>query len=206
MKYFVLGVSVIVLLLHVCAMSQTPAPPQPASKEQFGSDPDLPPFMQGNMDKQEYLRLRSEHIGRLRGMPYPEANNPRIRALQQLNRQLKNQSKSTLGLQSSTWTPIGPAPIPNGQTELSSLAVSGRVTAIAVHPTHPDTVYVGTAQGGVYRTFDGGSTWTAIFDNAASLAIGAITIDPMNTTTVFIGTGEGNLSARQLFRYRTLYY
>lgn len=101
------------------------------------------------------------------------------------------------------WTPIGPAPIPNGQTTTSLTVgeqpVSGRVTAIAVHPTNPNTVYVGTAQGGVYRTLDGGTTWTAIFDNAASLAIGAIAIAPSQTTTIFVGTGEANLSADSYF-------
>ncbi len=79
MKYFGLCVSAIVLLLHVCAVAQTTAPlpaSPPDQSEQLGSDPDMPPFAGGNIDKQEYLRLRSEHIGRLRGLPYPEANNP----------------------------------------------------------------------------------------------------------------------------------
>src|SRR5258708_521506 len=54
------------------------------------------------------------------------------------------------------WVPLGPAPIPNGQTQGRTDPVSGRVTAIVVHPTTPNTVYVGTAQGGVYRSLDGG--------------------------------------------------
>ncbi len=202
MKRIVLFVVASFLLFQICAMAQTavtPAPSLPKPSPNVDSDPDMPPFLQGNIDKQEYLRLRSEHIGRLRGLPYPEMDNPRIRALQQLDLQLKSQLKSTMSVMSPAWTSLGPAPIPHGQTEFSSLAVSGRVTAIAVHPTHPDTVYVGTAQGGIYRTFDGGATWTAIFDNAATLAIGALTIDPMDNTTVFVGTGEGNLSGDSFF-------
>ena len=68
-----------------------------------------------------------------------------------------------------TWIELGPAPIPNGQVSSGSSTVSGRVSSIAVHPTDPDTVYVGTAQGGVYRSLDGGATWTAIFETAETI-------------------------------------
>ena len=54
--------------------------------------------------------------------------------------------------------------------------MSGRTIAIAVHPTNPDIVYVGTANGGLYRTINGGTTWTPLMDSADSLAIGAIAI------------------------------
>jgi len=77
--------------------------------------------------------------------------------------------------------------------------VSGRVTAIVVHPTDPNTVYVGTAQGGVYRSLNGGTTWTPIFDSAASLAIGALALAPTNPTILYVGTGEANLSADSYF-------
>src|SRR5258708_4778099 len=97
------------------------------------------------------------------------------------------------------WTPLGPAPMPNGQTTAISTPVSGRVTAIVVHPTNENIVYVGTAQGGLYRSLDGGTTWTALMDDALSLAIGSIAIDPLDSTTLFVGTGEGNLSGDSFF-------
>ena len=103
------------------------------------------------------------------------------------------------------WTALGPFPIPNGQTENRVDPVSGRVTAIAIHPAAPLIAYVGTAQGGVYRTLDGGTTWTQLMDNASSgligtpLAIGAVTIDPTNSSNVLVGTGEGNLSGDSFF-------
>lgn len=103
------------------------------------------------------------------------------------------------------WTFLGPRPIPNGQTENRVDPVSGRVTAIAVHPTDPGIAYVGAAQGGLYRTLNGGTTWTQLMDNAAAgnvgtpLAIGAVAIDPTNPSTVLVGTGEGNLSGDSFF-------
>ncbi len=104
----------------------------------------------------------------------------------------------------TTWTPLGPAPIPNGQTEpadasgisLTQAPVSGRTTAIAIDPADPDTAYVGTAQGGLYQTRNGGLTWTALMDNALSLAIGSVELDPTDATgnTLLVGTGEANFS------------
>ena len=97
------------------------------------------------------------------------------------------------------WVPLGPAPMPNGQTTAISTPVSGRITSIAVHPANENIVYVGTAQGGLYRTLDGGTTWTPLMDDAQSLAIGSIAIDPLDSTTLFVGTGEGNLSGDSFF-------
>ncbi|HEX8115923.1 MAG TPA: hypothetical protein VF521_01500, partial [Pyrinomonadaceae bacterium] len=107
------------------------------------------------------------------------------------------QSSSAQSLPS--WTSVGPAPIPNGQTFSAQQAVSGRVTAIAVHPNNSSIAYVGTAQGGVYRTTDGGQTWTAIFDNAQTLAVGSIAIAPSQPSTIYVGTGEGNFGCDTFF-------
>ncbi len=49
----------------------------------------------------------------------------------------------------SKWVPLGPSP---------SSGYSGRVSAIAVHPTTSSTVYVGGASGGVWKTTDEGAT------------------------------------------------
>ena len=96
---------------------------------------------------------------------------------------------------SSNWVQMGPMAIPNGQTYSSArVLVSGRVTAIVVDPTDSNIVYAGTAQGGVWKTSDGGATWTPQNDNNVSLAIGALAMDPSNHLVLYAGTGEGNFS------------
>jgi hypothetical protein len=99
------------------------------------------------------------------------------------------------------WLPLGPSPIPNGQTLGTSpeAPVSGRVSAIAVDPINPDIVYVGPAQGGIFRSLDGGHTWRSLFLGAKNFAIGSITVDPKDHDTVIVGTGEGNFSADSHF-------
>jgi hypothetical protein len=98
------------------------------------------------------------------------------------------------------WRPLGPSTIPNGQTDASlgvHSPVSGRVSAIATDPTDPDIVYVGGAQGGVWKTRNATSKsphWKPLTDHEASLAVGSIAIDPVDPRIVYVGTGEPNRS------------
>lgn len=97
------------------------------------------------------------------------------------------------------WTPLGPAPIGEGQTfGVPRVAVSGRVSTVVLDPgyngTSNQTVYIGAAQGGVWRSRDNGATWTPLTDDQPSLAMGAIAIDPTNPNIIYAGTGEAHLS------------
>lgn len=179
------------LLKGLCACVATIATLSPGVVHAQGIDPDMPGFMQDRLAKPEYLRLRDEYTNLLRGLPYELPYNPRTAAITQRERQVAH---SLAKVSATAWVPIGPSPIPNGQTEGTTTAVSGRVTCVAIHPTNPDIVYVGTAQGGVYRTVDGGTNWTPISDAAQSLAIGAIALAPSNPSTLYVGTGESNSS------------
>lgn len=157
-------------------------------------DPDLPPHMQF-ADKEAFMRAREEHLALMRGMPAFLPYNPRLRALQEL----AELELRTPRIDPAFWTQIGPAPIPNGQTQAPQNPVSGRTVAIAVHPTNPDIVYVGAAQGGVYRSLDGGANWTPIFENAMSMAIGSLALAPSNPEILYVGTGEPNGSQDSFF-------
>lgn len=97
------------------------------------------------------------------------------------------------------WLPFGPSTIPDGQTDDTAgtilAPISGRVSAIAIHPTNPNIVYVGGAQGGVWKTVNALSSnvrWTPLTDKQPSLAIGSIAIDPTDPQIVYAGTGEAN--------------
>jgi photosystem II stability/assembly factor-like uncharacterized protein len=99
---------------------------------------------------------------------------------------------ATLG--ASNWVELGPTAIPNGQTYGGArVIVTGRVTEIVQHPTDPSILYVGTARGGVWKSQDGGVTWTPKSDNEVSLAIGALALAPSNPQVLYAGTGEGDI-------------
>ncbi|MDX2413890.1 MAG: hypothetical protein QNK33_01750, partial [Bacteroidales bacterium] len=70
--------------------------------------------------------------------------------------------------------------------------MSGRVTAIAVHPQNIEHFYIGTASGGLWETRSGGIQFEPIFDNQKVASIGALAIDPQRPDVIWVGTGEGN--------------
>lgn len=92
-----------------------------------------------------------------------------------------------------------PANSPNALswTQLGPGNIGGRIRAIAVHPSDPNTVYLGAVAGGVWKSVDGGSTWTSLNDFMGNLAVCALVIDPGNPNVLYAGTGEGffNLDA-----------
>jgi photosystem II stability/assembly factor-like uncharacterized protein len=106
------------------------------------------------------------------------------------------------------WVPVGPSCVYNGQLVDSgkSAPVSGRVTAIALHPTEAETVYVGTATGGVWKSTNNGVSWEAIMDTQISLAVGAMAFDPGNADKLYIATGEGNDAGEALASSGILVY
>jgi photosystem II stability/assembly factor-like uncharacterized protein len=93
-----------------------------------------------------------------------------------------------------------PTPDPAGSAVYSGLkfrsigpaVTSGRVVAFAVDPRDRKKFFVAVASGGVWKTVNGGTTWTSVFDSEGSYSIGAIALDPNNPSTVWVGTGECN--------------
>ena len=173
------------------------------------NDPDVPAFAKPTNTlfvKEDFMNRRAQGAALKRGLHPDKPVNPRMRQnaivvmeTQQRNVALRAASSGQVEL-TAAWQEIGPNPIPNGQVvEGPSTAASGRTIAIAVHPTNPDIVYVGTAQGGLYRSINGGTTWTAMMDNALSMAIGTIAIVPSQPDTIFVGTGEPHFSIDSFF-------
>ena len=93
-----------------------------------------------------------------------------------------------MSLKGTVWTPIGPSPITEGPSP-----DNGMVTAIAPNPHDGSILYIGTAGGGVWRSRNGGTNWTPIFDRQLALGIGepgGIAIDPNNTDVIYVGTSQ----------------
>ncbi|MGO9480454.1 MAG: T9SS type A sorting domain-containing protein [Candidatus Kryptoniota bacterium] len=92
--------------------------------------------------------------------------------------------------QSITWTSIGPDPMQSGVYA----NVSGRIASLAVDPTDSDIVYAAAAGGGLWKSNNGGTTWSPLTDNFARLSSGSVAIDPNNASTIYYGTGEMNFN------------
>jgi len=89
----------------------------------------------------------------------------------------------------------GPAPsfgptntIQSGNTPPNG-NVAGAVGPVVADPLDANTLYVGTPGGGVWKTTNGGTTWTPLTDNQASLSIASLALDPANRNILIAGTG-----------------
>ncbi len=78
-----------------------------------------------------------------------------------------------------TWQPLGPG------------NMGGRTRALLFDPAAVRTLYAAGVDGGVWKTADGGATWTALDDLLPSLAVSSLAIDPHHHLVLYAGTGEG---------------
>ncbi len=70
--------------------------------------------------------------------------------------------------------------------------MGGRVTDIDGIPGDPSTFYVSGADGGIFKTANGGVTFEAIFENQPAYSIGALAVAPSDKEVIWVGTGEGD--------------
>ena len=68
--------------------------------------------------------------------------------------------------------------------------VAGRVKSLAIHPTNGDILYAGAANGGVWKTTNGGASWSHLWKFQDTMAVGAIAVAPSNPHRVYAATGE----------------
>ena len=104
---------------------------------------------------------------------------------------------SSIPLSSTTWTALGPAPIGN-----PNVANTGRLAAIATHPTNSDIIYVATAGGGVWKSTNATAAtinWTPLTDSQQTLFMGALAIAPSDPTVLYAGTGEATNSGLSFY-------
>lgn len=90
-------------------------------------------------------------------------------------------SPTSSALSNLSWRSIGPA------------IMGGRVADIEGVPGDPNTVYVATGSGGIFKTTNGGIDWTPIFDRQTSISVGDIALEPGNPDVIWVGTGESNV-------------
>ena len=86
-----------------------------------------------------------------------------------------------LAMSNLNWRSIGPA------------NMGGRVADVEGVAGNPNLVYVATGSGGVFKTTNGGMTWTPIFERENTISVGDIALEPGNPDVIWVGTGESNV-------------
>ncbi|MBR9975348.1 MAG: hypothetical protein KFF77_07185 [Bacteroidetes bacterium] len=132
---------------------------------------------QGRMSKAE---ARAEYFRARAVWPHGDVSaESRLRVFEQMRR-LPVYAPLTKGSAVGDWTNVGPDNI------------GGRIFALALNPLNPLTMYVGAADGGVWRSWDGGLGWTSVSDDFPTQSMGSIVINPIDTSIVYAGTGDAS--------------
>ena len=84
----------------------------------------------------------------------------------------------------SNWSSLGPSTAATGG--------NGRINCIAFHPTNANTFWVGTPAGGMWKTTNGGVTWSTNTDDLPVLGVSSIAIHPTDPDIMYIATGDGD--------------
>lgn len=198
-----LGKALVVALLLFVAAASFAVDPRKGDPEGEGAVPENP-----HAREQWFLRGRRTATGKSPAEMLQRAYQQRETMRKaQLQRQQTRQASgsaataSSLGVLSSTWTSLGPAPLTGMGT---SGDATGRVTAVAVDPNDAtgNTVYIAGAYGGVWKSTNATAaaasvTWTPMFDTTApTLSVGAVAVQPgvasASSRVVLVGTGEPN--------------
>lgn len=198
----------LVFLLLLLAASATRTLAQPTTRE--SADPDREQRRLERMlrearersgereedEEHEDIQGREEWFAFQRSFPYEHVPVGARAALVEQTRvaaeaMARSTSKAGRALQSATqrWEPIGP------------FNVSGRIRTIAIDPRDSRVIYVGAASGGIWKTIDGGTTWTTSFDTLTSLSACAIAFDPADPNTLLVGTGENFPTLNEVAAY-----
>jgi hypothetical protein len=86
----------------------------------------------------------------------------------------------------SNWEPIGPFANATPQ----STRARGRVNIVHVDPSNPNTIYMGTPAGGIWKSMDAGINWQPMSDNLPQIGVSGIAVDYSNPNVIYISTGD----------------
>lgn len=112
---------------------------------------------------------------------------PEVSAMERFGEYLK--TKEGQRSISGNWTSMGPTSSTGGYAGI------GRLNCVGFHPTDNNKFYVGAASGGIWKTTDGGTSWTAIGDDNAALGVSdIIVIDDVSDDIIYIATGDRDAS------------
>jgi photosystem II stability/assembly factor-like uncharacterized protein len=106
--------------------------------------------------------------------------------------QEKNLKEKAETAAQANWTFLGPDDTPRDFNYQNLRGGSGRLNCIAFHPFDSNIIYVGAPSGGLWKTADGGQSWTTSTDQLAAIGISDIAIVRQNPDVIYLATGDGD--------------
>ena len=109
--------------------------------------------------------------------------------------QMASMPRHSAGRSEATFRANTPAAtLPGTWTELGPGNIGGRTRALVIAPGDGQTIYAAGVAGGVWKTTNGGTSWSPLEEFMANLAVTALALDPNIASLVYASTGEGFFS------------
>ena len=137
---------------------------------------------QSDKVSEEVGKLPNDYFFRQRAFPFKSINH---QAYLSAVKTAKQQRAESANREEVAWEFAGPTNI------------EGRITDIEIQGG-TSTIFIGSANGGVFQRSMENGIWEAVFDNETSLSIGDIAISPSSPEVIYVGTGEANAGGGSL--------
>jgi PKD repeat protein len=106
----------------------------------------------------------------------------RSKAYQEFQQYLNTMGPMPLSMP-GTWTPLGPSGAPSN-------GGAGRINFVRFDPVNTSIVYVGSPAGGLWKSINGGTSWTTTTDALSVIGCSDLAIDPTNSNILYLATGD----------------
>jgi photosystem II stability/assembly factor-like uncharacterized protein len=187
----IFGVTALVLSFPLTTASQSPEPENPHLEQE-----------EGNRRREWNLEWYGEEWSKIyRDQLYEISESQRVKHPQtlQLAESMRRATDFPAAAPGSSWHNLGP--LDGGSdfdvTEFGQhfplkldAVDSGRVSQIVPHPLDGDTLFVVSAEGGLWKTTDAGAHWAPLSEGEPSLSLGAMAIDPDTPSILYLGLGD----------------
>jgi photosystem II stability/assembly factor-like uncharacterized protein/PKD repeat protein len=111
-----------------------------------------------------------------------------LKAYNEYQKYIIDNNNHTSSVCQGNWTSVGPTMY--NDTALWTKEAIGRINCVAVNPFNSQTFYLGTPAGGLWKTIDGGATYTNYTDNLDYFGFSSVAIARTDTNIVYAGTGD----------------
>ena len=102
----------------------------------------------------------------------------------------RNNQSIQRNAQDVSWTLVGPSTPP--VSNVGFYPGMGRINSVAFNGTDTNTMYIGSPSGGVWKTTNGGTSWTPKGDDLPNIGVSHIVINPTTPSTLYLASGDSD--------------
>lgn len=159
---------------------------------------ELKPFDAPDLAQQWYANKRTgpvitrgDNITQTRPLD-PQRYQPALQQLRAMPRFASSSNTRLAAGAGAAFVSVAPGTTLAGWTSLGPSNQGGRTRSMLIDPTSPNLMYAGGVDGGVWKSTDGGASWSTSTDlTMSNLAVVTLAFQPGSTNIIYAGTGEG---------------